>query len=73
MGLGQWSYYLKTPLQTFDTATAVGLIAPHLRIILGMASDLLGGGARMGGEGREQGWRQELNFQTQKDRMKPLS
>ncbi len=49
MGLGQWSCYLKTPLQTFDTATAVALIAPHLRIILVMASDLLGGGTGRGG------------------------
>lgn len=70
MGLGQWSCYLKTPLQTFDTATAVVLIAPHLCIILVMASDLLGGGDW---ERRVRGWRQELNFQTQKDRMKPLS
>lgn len=51
MGLGQWSCYLKTPLQTFDTATAVALIAPHLRIILVMVSNLLGEGGGLGGIG----------------------
>lgn len=44
MGLGQWSCYLKTPLQTFDTATAVTLIAPHLRIIFSHGFTLAGWG-----------------------------
>lgn len=44
MGLGQWSCSLKTPLQTFDTVTAIALITPHLCIILVMASDFLGKG-----------------------------
>lgn len=50
-GTGTMVLLLETPLQTFDTAIAVALIAPHLRIILSMASDLLGGGAGIGGEG----------------------
>ena len=43
MGLGQQSCYLKTPLQTFDTPTAVALIASHFRIISVDATDFWGG------------------------------
>ncbi len=62
MGLGQWSCYLKIPLQTFDTETAATLTPSCLCIVLVMASDLLGGGA---GRGVLRGWRQGLYFQTQ--------
>lgn len=58
MGLGQWPCFLKTPLRTFGVETAV---APHISIILEIQTYWV------------QGWRQELNFQTQKDRIKSLS
>lgn len=61
MGLGQWPCFLKTPLRTFGVETAVALIAPHISIILEIQTYWV------------QGWRQELNFQTQKDRIKSLS
>lgn len=61
MGPGQWPCFLKTPLQTFGVETAVALIAPHISIILEIQNYWV------------QGWRQELNFQTQKDRIKSLS
>lgn len=56
--------FFKTLLQTFGAAAVVVLIAPHLCITFVTAT---------GQRGRVHGWRQELNFQTQKDRMKPLS
>lgn len=51
MGPGQWSCSLKTPLQMFDTATAVALITPHLCIISASAGDFSVKVRSRGGEG----------------------
>lgn len=57
-------------LQTFDIKTAFVLIISSISIISVVAAGLLGGG--IVGEW-VQGWRQELNFQTEKERIKSLS
>lgn len=72
MGLGQWPGFLNTPLPPRDVNVDVALarIAPHIGDTLVTATNFLGEGNF---EGRVQGRRQELHFQTEKDRIKSLS